>query len=94
MEIQLGQVIRNEEKSFLAAIRAVSFRGAEFDFDIPAGFVEGFCQEGHVFVGTLDIVKRRLGFVAHCAPFRPPADMFDSIVSQLENRSNGPEEAV
>ena len=72
MEIQLGQIVGHQKQRLLAAGCAIALRGRNFGLHIAPGFVQGFGEHSHILVRTLDTVKRRLGFVAHNTPFRPP----------------------
>lgn len=73
VQVELGEIVGDQEQRFFAAVRAIVFCRLEFRFDIPARFSDGFGQHRHVFVGTLDAVKRRFGDLAHnTVPFLPP----------------------
>jgi hypothetical protein len=47
----------------------VFFRGGDFFFDIAPRFVHGFGKHPHIFVRTLNAVKRRFGLIAHGIAF-------------------------
>ena len=86
MEIEFREVVGNQEESFFAPVRAVVLSDGEFGFDIAAGLIDRFREQGHILVRPLDIVKRRFGLIAHITPFRPPV-LICSIVAQLKPAS-------
>jgi hypothetical protein len=93
MEIQFGEIVCNQEEGFFAAVCAIPVSDGEFGLDVSAGLIYGIRQKGDVFVRPLDIVKRRLGLIAHSTPFRPPA-LICSIVSHIRPWVNGPAKIV
>jgi hypothetical protein len=73
MEIQFGQIVRDQEESLLAAVRSIAFRCGNVRLYVAASFIYGFREHGHVFVRALDIVKRRrFGLIAHNTPSDRP----------------------
>ncbi len=65
MEVELSEIKGNQQQCFFSAVSAFPFGRNDLGFYIPTRFVQGFRQQGHVFVRTLDTVKRRFGLVAH-----------------------------
>jgi hypothetical protein len=86
MEIEFREVVGNQEESFFAPVRPVALSEGQIGFDIAAGLIDRFREEGHILVGSLNIVKRRLGLITHIKPFRPPV-LICSIVAQLKRPS-------
>ena len=73
MQVELGQIVRNQKKSFFAAIGAITLGGGDFRFDVVASLRQRFREQGNILVRPFDIVKRGFGLVAHKPPFGPPA---------------------
>ncbi len=69
MQVQLGQIIRNQKKRFLAAIGAIPLCGDNFRFHVAASLIQRFREEGYILVRSFDTVERRFGFIAHKPPF-------------------------
>jgi len=61
MEIEFGQIIRDQEECFFATIRAIMLGRCNLFFHISAGFVDCLREHGYILVGPLDTVKRRFG---------------------------------
>jgi hypothetical protein len=74
VEMQFGQVVRDQEKRFLAPLRPVAFGHHYFRFDVAPGFIKGFGKHRHVLVGAFDTVKRRFWTITHkhAFPTSPP----------------------
>jgi hypothetical protein len=65
MQVELGEIIGDQKKSLLAAVRAIPVGGRDFCLDIATGFFEGFGEHSNVLVRSFDTVKGRFGFVTH-----------------------------
>ena len=69
MQVQLGQVEGNQQKSLLAAVGVVAVRGGEFFVHIAPRFGQRLRQQGHVFVGPFDAIERSFGRVTQLSAF-------------------------
>jgi hypothetical protein len=71
VQVQFRQIVRDQEEGLFAPFGAFLFRQDQFRFDIASSFVEGFRQQGYVFVGAFDAVKRRSRAITHRTTFPP-----------------------
>lgn len=65
VKIQFGKIIGDQEEGLFAAGCAFTVGKYDFGLGVAPGLFERFGKQGYVFVGTLDIVKGRLGLMAH-----------------------------
>ncbi len=65
MEIELGEIVRDQEERFFAAIGSIVLRSRNLLFHIAAGFIDGFGEQSYILVRPLNTVKRRFGLIAH-----------------------------
>jgi hypothetical protein len=71
VEIEFGEVIRDEKESLFAAGCAIAIGGRNFSFHIAARFFQGVGEHGYVLVRSLNIVKGRFWLMAHKYASRP-----------------------
>jgi len=62
---QFGHVVEDKLKCFFAAVGAIVACEGYVRFHFRKSDLDGFTQQRDIFVGTVDIVKRSLGAVAH-----------------------------
>jgi len=65
VEIEFGEIERNQQEGFFATIRTFAFRYSEFGFHVAPGLIKGFREHCYILMRPLDIVKWRFGLIAH-----------------------------
>ena len=71
MQIQFGEVVRNQSQRFFPALGPVALGQRNFGLNLAAGFRQGLRQQSDILMRPFDAVKRRFRFVAHSHAFPP-----------------------
>jgi hypothetical protein len=92
VEVELGEIVRDQEETLFAAGRAIAIGGRNFSFHIAARFFQGVSEHGYVLVRSLNIIKGRFWLMAHKYASRPfigtasRKDLGFFILAQFYNR--------